>query len=89
MYFKTTGAEIWLAILIVFGLLKNAVCITCPINNNFTLETSLLHGSRPQQLFIDPWLFSDPHSTPWLFIDPLDGPIDTWGRYGPLWEPLV
>jgi len=36
-------------------------------------------SSRPQQLFIDPWSFSDPHSTTWLFVDPLDGPIDLWG----------
>jgi len=28
--------------LIFFDLLKNAVCIPCPINNNFELETSLL-----------------------------------------------
>jgi len=35
-------AEIWSALLILFDLLKNAVCIPCPINNNFELEASLL-----------------------------------------------
>jgi len=46
----------------LFDLLKNVVCIPCPINNNFELKLELdLHrSSRPQQLFIDPWTFSDP-----------------------------
>jgi len=43
MYFQTTVAEIWSALLILFDLLKNTVCIPCPINKNFELETSLLH----------------------------------------------
>ena len=60
-----------------FVWFENAACIPCAIDNNFELR---LHCySRPQQLFIDPWPFSDPLSTPWLFIDPLDGPIDPWG----------
>ena len=42
MYFSTTIAEIWSALLILFDLLKNAVYIPCPINNNFALEASLL-----------------------------------------------
>ena len=42
----------------------------------------------PSSYSLAPWPFSDPHSTPWLFIDPLDGPIDSLGRYRPLWEPL-
>ena len=40
MYFSTTVAEIWSALL--FDLLKNAVCIPCPIDNNLELEASLL-----------------------------------------------
>ena len=42
MYFQTNVAEIWLTLLILFDLLKNAVCIPCPINNNFELNVSLL-----------------------------------------------
>ena len=42
MYFKNTVAEIWSAHLIFFYLLKNAVCIPCPVNNNFDVEISLL-----------------------------------------------
>ena len=42
MYFQTTVAEIWSALLILFDSLKNAVCIPCPINNNFEVEASLL-----------------------------------------------
>jgi len=42
MYFQTNVAEIWLTLLILFDLLKNAVCIPCPINNNFVLEAPLL-----------------------------------------------
>jgi len=41
VYFQTTVAEIWSALLILFDLLKNAVWIPCPINNNFELEASL------------------------------------------------
>jgi len=41
MYFQTTVAEIWSALLSLFDLLKNAACIPCPINNNFELEASL------------------------------------------------
>ena len=41
VYFETTAAEIWSTLLILFDLLKNAVCIPCPINNNFELEDSL------------------------------------------------
>ena len=37
-----TVAEIRSALLILFGLLKNVICIPCPINNNFELEASLL-----------------------------------------------
>jgi len=40
--FKSGVAEIWSALLILFDLLQNAVCIPCPINNNFELEVSLL-----------------------------------------------
>jgi len=32
---KSYIAEIWSALLILFDLLKNAVCIPCPINNTF------------------------------------------------------
>jgi len=32
----------WSALLILFGLLKKAVCIPSPINNNFELEASYL-----------------------------------------------
>jgi len=46
------------------------------INNNFDFEASC--SSRPQQSFVDPWPFSDPHATLWLFIDPLDGALDPW-----------
>jgi len=42
IYYKTTVAEMWSFLLILFDLLKNAVCIPCPINNNFELEASLL-----------------------------------------------
>jgi len=42
MSFKTTVAEIWSALLILFDLFKKAVCIPCPINNNFELEASYL-----------------------------------------------
>ena len=77
MYFQTTVAEIWSALLISFDLLKKAVCIPCPINNN--LNWRLHISSRPQQFFIDPLAINWPHSTPWLFIDPLDGPVDPWG----------
>ena len=35
------SAEISSALLILFDLLKNAVCIPCPINNNFEMEPSL------------------------------------------------
>jgi len=42
MFFWTTVAEIWSALVILFDLLKNAVCIPCTINNNFELEASLL-----------------------------------------------
>ena len=74
---STTEAEIWSALLSLCDLLKNAVCIPCPINDNFKLEVSW--SSRLQQLFIAPWPFSDPHSTTSLFTDPLDGPNDQWG----------
>ena len=40
MNFETTVAEIWSALLILFDLLENAICIPCPINNYFELETS-------------------------------------------------
>jgi len=40
MYFQTTVAEIPSTLLILFDLL--AVCIPCPINNNFDLKASLL-----------------------------------------------
>ena len=42
MSFYTTVAEIWSALLILFDLLKNAVCIPCLINNNFELEAAYL-----------------------------------------------
>ena len=42
MYFQTTVAEIWSALLILFDLLKIYVCIPCPINNNSEWEASLL-----------------------------------------------
>jgi len=42
MHFQTTVAEIWSVLLILFDLLKIAVRIPCPINNNFELEASLL-----------------------------------------------
>jgi len=42
MYFKTTVAEILSVLLILFDLLKNAVCIPYPIDNTFELEASLL-----------------------------------------------
>jgi len=42
MYFQTTVAKILSALFILFDLLKNAVCIPCPINNNFELEAPLL-----------------------------------------------
>jgi len=45
-YFWTTVAEIWSALLILFDLLKNAVCIPCPINSNFEVEASLLQWSQ-------------------------------------------
>jgi len=32
----------------------------------------------PSSYSLNPWPFSDSHSTPRLFIDPLDGPIDPW-----------
>jgi len=35
MYFQITVAATWSALLILFDLLKNAVCIPCPIKNNF------------------------------------------------------
>jgi len=41
MYFQTTVAEIWSALFILFDL-RNAVCISCTINNNYELEASLL-----------------------------------------------
>jgi len=87
MYFQTTVAEIWLALLILFDLLKNAVCIPCPINNNFELEAHCC--SRPQQLLIDTlaiqWPPFDPMtiSTPWMVQ------LAPGGQYRPLWEPLV
>jgi len=65
----------WSALLILFDLLKNAVCIPCLINSSLRLHCS----SRPQQLFIDSLVIQWPHLTLWLFIDPLDGPIDPWG----------
>jgi len=42
MYFEMSVCEIWSALLILFDLLKNAVCILCPINKNFESEASLL-----------------------------------------------
>ena len=42
MYIQTTVPEMWSALFILFDLLKNAVSIPCPINNNFELEASLL-----------------------------------------------
>jgi len=42
IYFQTTVAKILSVLLILFDLLKNAVCIPCPINNNFELEAPLL-----------------------------------------------
>ena len=42
MYFQTTVAEIWSALLILFDLLTNDICIPCPINNNSEWKTSLL-----------------------------------------------
>jgi len=41
MYFETTVAEIWSALIILFDLLINAVRIPCPVDNNFELEASL------------------------------------------------
>ena len=32
----------WSALFILFDLLKNAICIPCPVNNNFELVASLL-----------------------------------------------
>ena len=42
MYFWTTVADIWSALLILFDLLKNAVCNPFPINNKFELQVLLL-----------------------------------------------
>jgi len=42
MYFQTTVAEICSALLLLFDLLKDPVCIPCLNNNNFELEASLL-----------------------------------------------
>ena len=42
MYCWTIVTEIHSALLILFDFLKNAVCITCSISNNFELEASLL-----------------------------------------------
>ena len=42
MYFQTTVAEIWSALITLFDLLKITICIPCPINNNFEFEASLL-----------------------------------------------
>jgi len=48
-----TVAEILIRdLIILFDLLKNAVCIPCPINNNFELGFHI--SSTPQQLFVDP-----------------------------------
>jgi len=70
-----TVAEILIRdLIILFDLLKNAVCIPCPINN-----WGFISPVHPSSYSLTPWPFSDPHSTPWLFIDPLDGPNDPWG----------
>jgi len=69
MYFQTTVAEIWSALLILFDSLKNAVCIPCPINNN--LNWRLHCSSRPQQLFIDPLTIQWPPFDPVTIYRPL------------------
>jgi len=70
----------------LFDLLKNAVWIPCVINNIFEFEASFLQYTPAGILC--PLVIQWRHSTPWLFIDPLDGAIDPWGPYRPLWEPL-
>ena len=68
MHFQTTVAEIWSALLILFDMLKNAVCIPCPINDNFESEAC---SSRPQQLFIDPLAIQWPPIDPVTIYRPL------------------
>jgi len=87
IYFQTTVAEIWSALLILFDLLKNAACISCPINNNLELEASLLQKT-PAVIHwapghsVTPIRPRDYLSTPWMVQLTLEG------RYRPLWEPL-
>jgi len=50
----------------LFDLLKTAVCIPCPINNNFELGASLL-----QELFIDPLAMQWPPFDPVTIYRPL------------------
>ena len=59
------------ALLILFDLLKNAVCIPCPINNNFELEASLLQYAPavihwPPGHSVSPIGPHDYLSTPWM-----------------------
>ena len=61
--------EIWSALLILFDLLKNAVCIPCPINNDFDWRVHCC--SRPQQLFIDPLAIQWPPFDPVTIYQPL------------------
>jgi len=68
MHFQTTVAEIWSALLILFDMLKNAVCIPCLINDNFESEAC---SSRPQQLFIDPLAIQWPPIDPVTIYRPL------------------
>ena len=87
MYFQITVAEIWSALLILFDLLKNAVCIPCPIKNNFEFEASLFQQIPavvhwPPGHSVTPIRPLDYLSTPWM-VQSTPG-----GRYRPLWEPL-
>jgi len=88
MNFQTTVAEIRSALLILFDLLKNAICIPFPINNNFELEATLLQWTPgvihwPPGHSVTPIRPRDYLWTPWMVQ------LTPGGRYRPLWEPLV
>jgi len=74
--------------LILFDLLKNTICIPCPINNNFELEASLLQQTPavihwPPSHSVTPIPPHDYLSTPWMVQ------LTPGGPYRMLWEPLV
>ena len=79
-------AEIWSVLLSMFDLLKNAVCIPCPIKNNWIggfiapLDPSS-YSLTPGHL-VTPIRPRDYLSTPWRVQ------LTPGGLYRPLWEPL-